>query len=46
MADTILVLYGSYRADRVGIRLANFLVDGLRARGAASLTGCHLKVTS
>src|SRR3954470_5070142 len=35
MADTILVLYGSYRVDRMGIRLADFLVDGLRARGAA-----------
>ncbi len=35
MADDILVLYGSYRADRVGIRLAEYLVAGLRARGAA-----------
>ena len=26
----ILVLYGSYRSDRMGIRLANYLVDGLR----------------
>ncbi len=34
MADKILVLYGSYRADRQGIRLANYVVAGLRARGA------------
>jgi NAD(P)H-dependent FMN reductase len=33
--DKILVFYGSYRSDRMGIRLANFLVDGLTARGAA-----------
>lgn len=31
---TILVLYGSYRSDRMGIRLAHFLIEGLRARGA------------
>jgi NAD(P)H-dependent FMN reductase len=30
---TILVLYGSYRSDRMGIRLAQFVIDGLRARG-------------
>jgi NAD(P)H-dependent FMN reductase len=30
---TILVLYGSYRSDRMGIRLANFVIEGLRARG-------------
>jgi NAD(P)H-dependent FMN reductase len=35
MPDKILVLYGSYRADRLGIRLADYLVSGLRARGAA-----------
>ena len=35
MADKILVLYGSYRSDRAGIRLAQFLVAGLHARGAA-----------
>lgn len=29
----ILVLYGSYRADRAGIRLANYIVSGLAARG-------------
>ena len=33
MADRILVLYGSYRADRLGIRLAEYLVTRLRARG-------------
>jgi NAD(P)H-dependent FMN reductase len=30
---TILVLYGSYRSDRMGIRLAHFVIEGLRARG-------------
>ncbi len=34
MADKILVLYGSYRADRLGIRLADYLVARLAARGA------------
>jgi NAD(P)H-dependent FMN reductase len=34
MPDRILVLYGSYRSDRMGIRLADFIVAGLRARGA------------
>jgi NAD(P)H-dependent FMN reductase len=34
MADRILVLYGSYRFDRMGIRLADFLVAGLRDRGS------------
>ena len=33
MAHRILVFYGSYRSDRMGIRLANFVVDGLRSRG-------------
>jgi len=33
MADRILVLYGSYRTTRMGIRLADFIVAGLRARG-------------
>jgi NAD(P)H-dependent FMN reductase len=33
MADRILVLYGSYRADRKGIRLAKFVVDALAGRG-------------
>jgi NAD(P)H-dependent FMN reductase len=36
MADQILVFYGSYRADRMGIRLAEFIVAGLRARGEAA----------
>jgi NAD(P)H-dependent FMN reductase len=34
MQDRILVFYGSYRRDRMGIRLADFLVAGLRGRGA------------
>jgi NAD(P)H-dependent FMN reductase len=34
MADKILVFYGSYRSDRMGIRLADFIVAGLRERGA------------
>ncbi|WP_284618620.1 NADPH-dependent FMN reductase [Aquabacterium humicola] len=34
MVDKILVFYGSYRSDRMGIRLADFIVDGLRQRGA------------
>ena len=33
MTDRILVFYGSYRSDRMGIRLANFIVTGLKARG-------------
>ncbi|KJC35375.1 NADPH-dependent FMN reductase [Bradyrhizobium sp. LTSP885] len=33
MTHRILVLYGSYRSDRMGIRLAHFVIDGLRARG-------------
>lgn len=33
--DKVLVLYGSYRRDRAGIRLANFIVEGLRSRGQA-----------
>jgi NAD(P)H-dependent FMN reductase len=33
MPDRILVFYGSYRADRMGIRLADFVVAGLRERG-------------
>jgi NAD(P)H-dependent FMN reductase len=33
MSHRILVLYGSYRSDRMGIRLAQFVVDGLRGRG-------------
>src|SRR5438132_11483224 len=33
MAHRILVFYGSYRSDRLGIRLAQFVVEGLRSRG-------------
>ena len=31
--SSILVFYGSYRSDRMGIRLANYLVTRLAARG-------------
>ena len=34
MSDRILILYGSYRADRQGIRLANYLVSAFLDRGA------------
>lgn len=34
MPDKVLVFYGSYRATRVGVRMASFVVNGLRARGA------------
>jgi NAD(P)H-dependent FMN reductase len=33
MTHRILVFYGSYRSERMGIRLANFVVEGLRDRG-------------
>src|SRR4051794_13994346 len=33
MAINLLVLYGSYRSDRAGIRLANYAVNQLAARG-------------
>jgi NAD(P)H-dependent FMN reductase len=33
MANRILVFYGSYRSDRLGIRLAQFVVEGLCGRG-------------
>jgi NAD(P)H-dependent FMN reductase len=33
MSNRILVFYGSYRSDRMGIRLAYFLVERLRRRG-------------
>ena len=33
MSNRILVFYGSYRSDRMGIRLAQFVVDGFHARG-------------
>ncbi len=35
MSDRILILYGSYRSDRQGIRLADYLVAAFRARGAS-----------
>jgi NAD(P)H-dependent FMN reductase len=34
MADRILVFYGSYRFDRMGIRLADYVVSRLARRGA------------
>lgn len=34
MTDRILIFYGSYRSDRQGIRLADYLVAAFRARGA------------
>jgi NAD(P)H-dependent FMN reductase len=34
MADRILVFYGSYRFNRMGIRLADYVVSRLVARGA------------
>lgn len=34
MPDRILVLYGSYRSDRAGIRLAEYVMRRLAARGA------------
>jgi NAD(P)H-dependent FMN reductase len=34
MADRILIFYGSYRSDRQGIRLAEYLVRSFRERGA------------
>jgi NAD(P)H-dependent FMN reductase len=36
MASQILIFYGSYRADRMGIRLADFIVSRLRGRGEAA----------
>ncbi len=35
MTSRILVFYGSYRSDRMGIRLANYIVDRLKKRGEA-----------
>jgi len=34
MSDRILIFYGSYRSDRQGIRLANWMVRAFTARGA------------
>jgi NAD(P)H-dependent FMN reductase len=36
MTLSVLVLYGSYRRDRAGIRLARYVVEGLQARGHAA----------
>ena len=33
MSNRILVFYGSYRSDRMGIRLAQYVVERLRCRG-------------
>jgi NAD(P)H-dependent FMN reductase len=33
MAHRILIFYGSYRSDRMGIRLADYLAAGFRGRG-------------
>ena len=33
MTNLILVFYGSYRRDRMGIRLASYIVDRLKKRG-------------
>jgi NAD(P)H-dependent FMN reductase len=33
MSSRILVFYGSYRSDRMGIRLAQFVIERLRRRG-------------
>ena len=35
MSNQILVFYGSYRSDRMGIRLARFVVERLQRRGDA-----------
>jgi NAD(P)H-dependent FMN reductase len=34
VADRILIFYGSYRANRQGIRLADYLLRSFRSRGA------------
>ena len=36
MSSRILVFYGSYRSDRMGIRLATYIVDRLGKRGEAA----------
>jgi NAD(P)H-dependent FMN reductase len=36
MSNRILVFYGSYRSNRMGIRLAQFVVERLRRRGEAA----------
>src|ERR1700733_5419098 len=35
MSHRILIFYGSYRFDRMGIRLAEFVVERFRRRGEA-----------
>ena len=35
MSNRILIFYGSYRSNRMGIRLAEFVVEQLRRRGHA-----------
>jgi hypothetical protein len=35
MSNRILIFYGSYRSDRMGIRLAEFVVERLRRCAAA-----------
>lgn len=35
MGDRILIFYGSYRSDREGIRLADWLVGAFAGRGAS-----------
>src|ERR1700733_13090552 len=35
MSHRILIFYGSYRSDRMGIRLAEFVVDRFQRRGEA-----------
>lgn len=34
MSESVLVFYGSYRRDRVGIRMARFVTEALLTRGA------------
>jgi NAD(P)H-dependent FMN reductase len=36
MSNRILIFYGSYRSDRMGIRLAEFVVERFRHRGDAA----------
>ena len=36
MSDSILIFYGSYRSDRQGIRLADYLVRSFAGRGASA----------
>jgi NAD(P)H-dependent FMN reductase len=36
MPDNILVFYGSYRSTRSGMRMADFVIAELRARGASA----------